>query len=424
MSRWIREAVVGAHADTARAIVFGAAIAFSGCAASISSRSYEHRTGEGIIYKLPMREYVTTVTYELAACNPAKVGVVEFAVSSSLIPSDAESDWFEIDIRQLKKFISSVDPATIEMNRGMLTSVGLKTSGALPQVLAMAKELKAFAASAVGEMACSAGAQKAIELRDKAVNSLAKSQAELVKDEEAFRQSPTKENERRVKWTDARVSQSKATLSAIRESRLRKSVIFRLVPRPTDTQQKYCESPKPEAVADWITNGADAHAALERTFRVCLGVESIHKVGTPVNRPSDDTPYPGVYYRRPGSARVTFDVATEGGQWVYRSLTAAEIIPQLGTLQRVELKGSAIGSRNVSVAFDENGEIKKYEVTSKGMAEALQASLKEAGAATTGTPEPSELEKLTADVALLQKKKELIEAKAALEAAETVNAEP
>jgi len=397
-----------------------AAVLATGCAASIASRPYKGGTVDGIVYKLPVREYTVAVTYELRACNTLDVIATDIAVGSALVPSQDESEWFVIDPNELKKLGSSVDPATIELNGGMLSIIGINSTGSATQIVDLAKTaIKMFHLDATGSV-CTKGAESAIADRVKADELIKVRRGEVAAAEEQMLGTPTQDNERRVKLARERLAEAQSGLAKHRDTLLKKTVRYRFMPPSAaacgDSQncQDTSQCPKREELLDWFNNPDFAMSA----FKVVLKVQGIDR-GTrkAVSAPASGEFYSGIFYRRPAYATVTIEVANGPANTAYRVMDARQAIPQLGILQRVEMKGTAFGSRNVSVTFDENGEIKKYVFTSKGMAEALTASLKGVGEAIEGEPDKTELEKLTEEVALLKKKKELIDAKAELEAA-------
>lgn len=405
-------------------------VMISGCAASITSRNFDAtKAGDGIVYKLPVREYSVAVTYELVSCNPVKVSIADVAVNSELVPSTEHTDWFEIDPTTLAQFTSSVDPATIEFNKGMLSTVGLKTTGATTEVLALAKEIGLSLAAASGTVpVCTEAAVKKVTELDNLKKSIKGRADDLKKAEQQLIETPTRGAERRVKLIETRLAEARIAYAKTRDSALRKSIVYRISPKgpvpATNVTARHCDGPAEEELSEWFSNFAAAADELKKSFEACLFARDVRTDGVEAGRPSAEKPFPGVYYRRPATAVIVVEVATGGGAPEFRVLDATQAIPQLGKLQRVEMKGTAFGSRNVSVAFDENGEIKKYELTSKGMAAALSGSLKEIDAAFAKPEKPSELEKLTDEVNLLKKKKELIDAKAALEAAESGSDQP
>jgi len=411
-----------------------------GCAASITSTPFVNSTvNDGVVYKLPVREFAVDVVYELVKCEPSiEIEVVDLVVSSSLVPSEDVDDWYEIDVTTLNQIFSSVDPATIELNNGMLTTVGLKTTGAAAQVITLAKEvLEGLALDFQLEQQCTEGAKTALTAGNKKATVVTERIAAADEAERAMLANATQDAERKVKVARERAAEATNQFVRFRDSMLRKKIVYRLrpgtayncawVPSQSNDLDAFCDWPVGQEVGDWFAGvgplGGELPQELKNVLRAAMRVDPVQlseqtKGSAPAER------FAGVYYRRPVSAVVVIQVPTGKAGRVFRVVDATQSIPQLGSLHRIELKGTALGSRNVSVSFDESGQIKKYEMTSKGIAEAMTAATKEVESVFAKPAKPSELEALTAEVALLTKKKELIDAKAALEAAEAMDVKP
>lgn len=419
-------------------------VLLGGCAASIQTALYDPQTAsDRIVYRLPERQYAVTVVYELVECDAEPTVRVESAtIDSTLAPTESTDYWFTIDPRAFDRFLSSVDPATIELDRGMLTTVGLKTTGALQESIGVVKELASMALAETGsKVTCTEEARKALrtvaglEAALKPSDGASSSPPPTLADElaiarAAFMAAPTQDNARRLDRLAAEASAVAAKISAVRDQQLRLSWTFRLAPAssavrveatvPHAALAQWFDGMSGEAAAGHAGDAKNAEAAppkpdfalLDGSFKVSLVATLASTPPVSAAKPTKDSPFDGLYYRRPALADVIVAVA---GKSIVRQ---GESLPQFGALQRVEMRGTVLGTRNVSVSFDAHGDLKKYEFTSKGMAAALAGTIKDARSAVATPPAPTELQQLTADVELLKKKKELIELKRALEALE------
>jgi hypothetical protein len=326
-----------------------------------------------------------------------------------------------------------VDPATIELQKGLLTTVGLKSTGAATEALSLARAIAGVAALTAREdegVSCTDAAKEALAEDKKSKQKVDEYTKKLGIADEEFFEKPSEDSERKLRILEARLKTARAERTKARDSALRKTIVYRLRPSPMTQAEREAAIKTPRAItleahptryelADWFSIDVTKTLpeALTKAFKATLTFTDLQNTGADAARPVKGKAFAGIYYRRPATANVVLSIAAQSGAQNYRVLNGNELIPQIGSLQRVALKGRVFGSRNLSVSLDEHGDIKKYEVTSKGMAAAMTASLKQVEEAFAKPKEPTELEALTQEVDLLTKKKELIDAKAALEAA-------
>lgn len=122
--------------------------------------------------------------------------------------------------------------------------------------------------------------------------------------------------------------------------------------------------------------------------------------------------FKGIYYRLP----VRCDVAASNttGDDLRTAEMKDQVVPQLGPLSRVAIESGTWSDRSVMVGFDDFGQISSYRFTSTAVAKDLAT----AGAATAKQFGDAEQEGIDAELELLTKKKDLIDARKALRQAE------
>lgn len=198
-----------------------AAAVCAGCSSSISSRPYTGDAIEGILYKLPAREFIVTATYDLKSCIPAGVALTDLAIASRLVPSVSSEDWFEVDPSDMASWFNSVDPAEIGLSGGMLTKVGLTARSearAITEQLAKATLEVAQATAGVASLfsqqdevpkcreSVSGELTRFNALKNEADGKIAQHQAFMDMATERFKKSPTEDNERLVQWARQQIA--------------------------------------------------------------------------------------------------------------------------------------------------------------------------------------------------------------------------
>jgi hypothetical protein len=408
-------------------IVVAMLVPFATACASINSSSYSnHRVADGILYKLPEKVYTATVTYSLDSCNPGllptnanwgtagsvvKMSTQDLTIASSLVPSTAEEDWYFINPAALNSVFSSIDPATIELNQGMLTKVGLKSKGTMTDVVKLAASVARVFDSLPTTVNCTPGARDALKTKGEIDDQIAALKKAISAIETAAPASLTEDQARLLERLDGQLAAAKARKAKHVEEELTKTVA--VLYRPKRDADSYSAAPPSEAFGGWfgtsITEGwLGSNAAIE------FALKDPVKTGNTAAVPSRGFGYKGVYYRRPAVADLSASY-TSGGITTVHTLRG-ERIPQLGTLARVAVEGTVLGSRGVALEFDADGDLKKYEMSSGSILTDAESAAGAIATAAEGT-DTSELEKLTEEVDILKKKKERIDAKAALDAA-------
>jgi hypothetical protein len=405
----------------------GASVLLCGGCATINSSSFSSAgASDGIVYKLPEKAYKTTITYELESCGtaaePVRVKVTDLTLASALQPSASTSDWYVIDPTALNSLFSSVDPATIELNQGMLTKVGLKSKGAATDVLKLAETVAGFVLDAEpARVSCTADASKALQDAVDLKTEIGHLQGDINRLDTATANGVTEDQMRRIERLDAKLAALKARRAKHIEESLTTKVELTYAPAAcTESRCETLKVPSQERFAKWFGNGSNVADWLGQNAVLTFAVAPDSLVpGTAAAAPPR-MGYKGIYYRRPQTGRVTVsylagkDTATNQNLRVTHLLDG-ERIPQLGTLARIGVEGTVFGSRAVSLEFDADGDLKKYEMSSTGVLAEIQTS---ASGFATAAEEETELARLSEKVDLAKKKKELIDAEAALEAAE------
>lgn len=398
----------------------------SACA-SINSSSYaSHRVTDGILYKLPEKVYTATVTYSLDSCDssptgsgttatPAsvvKMSTDDLTIASALAPSSEQKDWYFINPAALNSVFSSIDPATIELNQGMLTKVGLKSKGMGTDVIKLAATVARVLDAPPTTVSCTTEARDALKSKADIETEIAALRSAIKAVEAAAPASLSEDQARLLERLDGQLTGAKARKAKHVEEKLTKKVTVQY--RPGPDKNSHSAFPPAEAFSGWFGNTITKDW-LKRKAAIAFAVANQVSTGSAAAPPSRGFGYNGIYYRRPAVADISAAFESGGIRTVH--VLRGERIPQLGTLARVGVEGTVLGSRGVSLEFDADGDLKKYEMSSGSILADTESAAGSLITAAEGDPDKTELQKLTEEVDLLKKKKERIDAKAALEAA-------
>jgi hypothetical protein len=305
---------------------------------------------------------------------------------------------------------SSIDPATIEMNQGMLTKVGLKGKGTITDVVKLAATIARAADRPPAEIKCTPDARDALATKVSLDTEITRLKDAIKAVEQAAPASLTEEQGRLLERLDAQLAAAKARKAKHVEDSLTKKVLVQY--RPDGGAA--LKPPLPlEAFSSWFGTTV-TQEWLQANGAINFAVGKPVTTGPDAKPPSRGFGYKGIYYRRPAVADVT--ASYTAGKVTTEHILRGERIPQLGTLARVAVEGTVIGSRGIALEFDADGDLKKYEMSSGSILADAESAGSGLITAAEGDPDKTELQKLTEKVDVVKKKRELIEEQAKLDA--------
>lgn len=421
-------------------------VGLSGCAAAIASRSYDPNVAQdGIVYRLPATEVVVAATYELQECTPAlKIGLVGVTLASRLTPSTDDADAFVIDPEALHTPLGSVGPARVELRNGMLASVGITTTSDVGALIGLAAKTASLVGSGtrttVVANECSPRAIAARAAYTEAKNEQKRLEDALEAADARFRTHPSENLQRLVTRLDAQIAAAQAGVRTIRDTQIRRTVQFVCTPvinrsatplriglqctgaAPTWGQGPHAAEAAEAALAPssanfraWTTSEVtpERYQSLMSDVTVSLAlIAAPAPNGGFAQRPTARTRRDGVFYRRPASGYLAIIPTNAAAASLAIDPTPVSL-PQFGQLSFLEMRGASVGGRSIAVAFDETGAIKTYEYTSTGAAREIMTATAEA-AQTLHHDEATDLQH---QIDVLTRRRQLIEAQAALDAA-------